>query len=491
MSNNRFGGDSIIIRSLLLQQTGTFHDVYNRSFYMETDDNAIESVRKRLQAVGSGRVTSKSFRGISAGLLVPKAEVDSRRDRIVIPDGWDRSRCRFMMEVEVETRLGDVSNYFFQGFTDHLGLSRSGHIDEDMEFYINGFIRVQYATRSTARGRERFGIVKESAQVIDGKLVFDRNEDTRMMRTVDLYANMQERFYENEYTESLGDSRTSLTSPVDSIFAKRADNLPGEYLSSAIDTYRRNTDLVSFGTGTEDILARTQQELNADLMSMSDNPFLRRLAQVKGMHSATHFTLRDLFDIDPDAQRSGVIEGIDLDSQALRQLAHIGNDVSDWRAATTEARWATQISNALSAIMMGNYYRGLKFSASNMNFDQRIIVLPEDGIAVAENMPDEIFDRMIDQIEDLFFDMSGGNRDEFEVQVSASLYDQTEIFVSVNNSREQRFFVPSFADSLMSPFYTRDKNDLTNLSSDIESLINELSGEITGSSSALSIITNI
>lgn len=489
MSN--YGGDEIIVRSLMLQQTGTFHDVYNRSFQMELDDNAMESVRKRLQGVGQGRITSKSFRGISAGLLVPNAAIDDKRDRIYVPDGWDRARCRFMMEVQVKSRLGDDSTYFFQGFTDHLGMTSSGSVDDEMVFFINGFIRVTYATRSTARGRERFGIVKESAQCIDGKLVFDKNMDTTMMRTVDLYSSIQERFYDNGYTEKLDDSRTRLASPVDSIFAKREDNLPGRYLSSALDTYRRNTDLISFGTGTEDILARTQQELNADLSQIQDNPVLRHLSRIQGMHNTTSFTLRDIYELDPEARRSGIIEGTNLSSRAIAQLAHTDNDVSDWRGATIEARWATQIATGLAAIMMNNYYRAFDFAIDNLNFDQRIIITAQDATAVAENLPIEIFERMLEETEDLFFDLSGGNRDEFSVQVHASQYDQTEIFVSINGSYEQRFFVPSFADSLMSPFYTRDSTNLSNLSQDIESLINELSGEISGSSSALSVAAGV
>lgn len=482
---SRFGGTSIIIRSMILQQTGTFHTVYNRPFNMELDDRMKNNIRERILGAGTGPITDKSFYGISGGILAPVAQVDSRRDEILIPDGWDRPRCRFMMEVDVESNLGENSTYFLQGFSDHLGLTASGNVDHNMVFFINGFIRVQYANRRTRMGEERFGIVKSSAQVINGKLIYDEDRTVSLTRTNDLFSDMQRRFYDDGYSEGLDDSRSSLRSRADSVFALRADNLPGRYLSSALGTYRRNTDMQAFGVGREDVLARTQAELSSNIELVRDNPFLRALASLQGVPESTQFTINDLLDLDPDCGRPGIIQGGELDSRAVRQLAHTDNDVSDWRGATIEAQWATQLSNSIAAIMMGNYHTYLKFTADNNNFDHRIIVVPSDATPVAENLPEEIFDRMMDAIEDVMFDMSGGNRDDFSVEITANLYDQTELFISVNGDREQRFFVPSFADSLMSPFYSRDGEVLTKLSSDMEGLINEMTSEISGSASAV------
>lgn len=484
-TNNRFGGDDIRIRKLMIQQTGTFHDVYNRSFEMRLDDHSLNSVRRRLEGVGRGTLTRQCFRGLASGILVPSGEVNRNRDLIDIPDGWDRPRCRFMMEVEVTSRLGDESVYFFQGFTDNLGMGRTGSIDTKMVFFINGFIRASYVTRRDERGAYEVAVVKESAQVIDGKLVYDRDQETYMSRTVDLYSNIQERFYDNGFTERLDDSRTTLNSPVDSIFARRIDNLPGEFLASSMEGYRRNLDMLSFGTDRSDVLNRTQQTLNSEINQIQDNPILTRLAQVQGIHTATSFTLNDLLDLDPGAADKGVIEGVNLDAKAEAQLAHHGGDVSDWRASTQEARWATQLANALAAVMMGNYYRKLDFTVDNLGHDHAIVIQPMDSMAVASSMPIQVFERMLDQIEDIMYDISGGNQDDFQIQIQANLYDQTEIWISINGEPEQHFFVPQFADALLSPFYTRDHNRLSNLSSDLETLLNDLNGEITGSSSAL------
>ncbi len=477
---SRFGGDSVEIVSMRIQQTGTFHDIYNRPFQMNLDERAIKTVHQRLASAGKSRITSNSFKGISAGILSPVGEV-KERDRIIIPDGWNSPRCRFIMKVVVNSRLGGEDIYYFQGFSSHLGMSISGHIEPDMVWYINGFIRVQQVERSTERGMEYFGIVKESAQVIDGRLVYDRDHQVDLMRTVDVYGNIQQRFEANGYAENLDDYRTRLNSPGDSIFARRIDNLPGQYLSSALDTYRRNSDFLSFGVDTDNILARTQQELSSEIAMLESNPFLRQLAVVRGVDSATSFTLSDLHDIDPGCRRHGVIAGTVLDNSALAKLADHNSYVCDWREATMEARWAVQIANSLSAIMMSNYHRGFSGSITNMNMHQQIIILPEDSTPIAEGLPIEIYERMEENIVDMMFELSGGGRDDFDVRLSANLYDQTEILISLYGAEERRYFVPSFADSLMTPFFTRDHAALSDLSTDMESLIQRLPSELSGS----------
>lgn len=481
-SRKRYGGDDIRVIKMLVQETGTFKNVFNRSWVMNLENNNLENVRRRLVAAGrSAPLTTSAFQGISSSILAPVADVDPARDLIRVPEGWDRQRCRFMMEIEVDNRFGSIDSYFIQGFSEHLGLTRAGNLDEKMLWYINGFIRVQHMERDTRRGVEHYCVVKSSAQVINGRLIYDRDRPVEKTRTVDLFNNIQERFYQTGYADKVEDTRCRLDSPADSIFASRGDNLPGQYLSSAINTYRRNIDNNSFGTGTEDILGRTQQELNSTLIGFEENPFLAQLAMVQGRHSTTEFTLEDLFEIDPDAEKEGVIQGGMLNAKGASRLATHESDVSDWQGADLESQWAVQIANSLSAIMMQKFYRGLSVRLSNMNYERRLTSEVRSADGMAEGLPEEIFESMMDDVEFMMNDLSGDGRREFSVDIVANLYDQTELRISIDGDRTQRFFVPSFADSLMSQSYSRDDMALSNLSEDLESILTDLSGEIGGS----------
>lgn len=483
-----YGGSEVIIRSMLIQQTGTFCDMYNRAYEMSLDDRALESVKSRLHNTGGSdvRITDRAFRGISSGILMPVAQIDTRRDLIRIPDGWDSPRCRFIMEVLVKDRLGTDDVYFVQGFSEHLGMTRSGNIDTKMRWFINGYVRVQYVERSTPRGVERYGVVKSSAQVINGRLVHDIDQQTDKMRAVDVFGNIQSRFLEGGSADYVEDSRTRLTSPAESIFASRSDNLPGNYLAGALNTYRRQIDQNAFGLDSADILARTQQELNSNIAQLQDMAFLSMLAQVQGRVETTEFTINDLADLDPEVLRGDIIRGAWLDGKAADQLAcHRGSDVSDWRGADRESIWAVQIANGISALMMQNYHQMLDCSISNLNIDHRDVAILHDAAPVAENMPREFTARLLDQAEEFMFDLTNGGRHDYSVEIFSNLADQTEVRIAIDNNPLQRFQIPSFADSVMSPFYTRDRGALTALSSDFERLLDDISGEVSGSSLAV------
>lgn len=482
---SRFSGNVIRIKSFMIQQTGSFHDVYNRSWEVDLSDMDLNSLRKRLMGAGRNQqLTPSSFQGIGSGILAPVAMVDPKRDLIQMPDGWDRPRCRFMMEVEVETRLGGLDTYYMQGFSEYLGLTASGNLDTEMRWFINGFIRVQNIERNTRRGVETFGIVKSSAQVINGRLIYDQNRTVHKTRTVDVFSSLQEEIFREGYADTVEDHRSVLGSPTESMFVHRADNLPGNFLSNALGTYRRNIDLGQFGTGTQDILDRTQQELNSELINLEENPFLVRLAQIQRVTESTYFTIDDLILIDENVGKRDFITGGELSSRAAAQLAHT-NDVSDWRGADLESRWAVQITNGLGAIMMSKFHTKLSFDITNGNIRGHSIANVRDAVAVAENLPVEIFETMMADIESMFDDISGDGQDQFSIDVHASLYDQTEIYIKIGHHPEQHFFVPSFADSMMSQFYSRNKDTLPNMASDIKRLLSDLDGEMSGSAHML------
>lgn len=479
-----FGGTTITIRQLKLQQTGRFVDVYNRPFTMDLRDGAIEKVKRRLNGNKNARITDRAFKGLASGILVPRTEINRERDGIYIPEGWDSRRCRFMMEVEISNRLGGDKTYFLQGFTDHDGLSDSGNVDPKMVFYINGYIAVKYAVQNGRLGKTEKAIVTAMAQVINGRFVYDRRYESKMTRTVDLFSDIQRRFYDSGFTEDVDDDRAVIGSKESSHIAKREDNLSGQYLASAIDTYRRNLSTVSFGIGREDVLGLTEQELNSDIERLREADFFSILARVRGETESVEFTIEDILDADPEAAR--VITGTRLQGRALGQLATTDN-ASNWSDETLEAVWATQIANSLGAIMMSNYHMVLDITATNLTIDGRTQVDYIDSKAVVGSLPRELLDSMIERVEDMLDDMAAAHGADFDVEINASLYDQTYIDISLNGEARERFYVPSFADSLMAPFYSRDSDTLPNLSSDLEKLIDECTSEISNISSTSSI----
>lgn len=475
--------ERIVIRKLMFQETGIFRDIYSRPLELAMNDGADEKIRNRLaKAHRDGRLSAAAFKGVGSRILTPSINVHGR-DLVHVPNGWDEPRCRFSMEVEITNRVGGEETMFVQGFTDHLGLSGSGNLDPDMKLYINGFIRVGYGHRDTAFGREEVPLIKEMAQVISGKLVYDRDFDTHAIRPVDMYSRIQTQFYDMGSSEPLRDTRSMVSSPGTALFARRNHVLPGEYLASTLQSFRAAADMVDFGVGAQDTIGYAQQDLNADIETMRDNPFIRRISAEQGLIESVEFTIRDLLNIDPNAGRERRISGSSLTLDARAELATIEN-CSRWDDRTLQAQWAVQISNGIAAIMMKRYHRMLSFTATNKSTGN-VVVAVQDTIPLADGMPLSFIDRMIEDIEDLLFDLCGNNEILFDVTVDANLYDQTRIDLQIERDPFELFYVPSFADSLMNSMYTRDLESVENIVNDFQSIIRDLAGELSGSSQEL------
>jgi len=476
MSQSR---EKIEVRRLMFQETGIFRDVYSRPLELMMSDNADEKIRNRLMnAHRDGKLNASAFKGVASRILTPSMNV-SERDRIIVPNGWDRPRCRFSMELGITNRIGGEETMFVQGFTDHLGLSGANSVDPDMRLYINGFIRVGYGVRHTSFGREQVPLIKEMAQVISGRLVYDRDYDTHAIRPVDMFSRIQTNFYDLGSSEPLRDTRSMVSSPATALFSRRKHVLPAEYLANTLQSFRSASDTADFAQGATDIIGHAQQDLSADIEMMRDNPFVRRISAIQGVIESVEFTIKDLLEVDPDAGRPGRIRGSVLETSARRELATIEN-CSRWDDRTAQAQWAVQMSNGIAAIMMKYYHRELQFTATNMTTGGVVVSIIETT-PVADGMPLSFIDSMVDEIEDLLLDLSNNNEILFDTIVEANLYDQTRIEVGLESDPMELFYVPSFADSLMNSMYTRDRDAVDDIVSDFQSIINDMTGELSGS----------
>lgn len=480
---SRFGLDQIFIRKLFFQQTGTFHDVYARPLELNADEDAVDSLRSRIMSSGTNQATRENMRGIGARLLSPGMNVDTHRDQIYIPDGWDRPRCRFSMEVEVKKSVGGSETLFIQGFTDHMGMGTTGSIDPNMVMYINSFIRVTYNSVETDYGREYVPVVKDVAQIASGRLLYDSERETQLIRPSDTYAHQQRRQMAEGQRFELKDARSRVNGAADSVFIKRSHNRALDYLSETLQSYGNALSYQEMGTTDDDIVCLAQQYLASDIEQIKDNPFLRALARQQQIADTTCFTLNDLLDLDPKAGSDAKIVGSVLDGRGRSQLATRDN-CSRWDDTTLEASWAVQLQNGISSVMMDCFHTGIAFRATN-KMSGRVDVIIADATPIAEGMPRYVFDKMVREIEHFLFDLSQAGRIDFDVNFEGNLFDQSCVDLSLFDGREERFWVPSFADAYMSSLFTRRPDHVNRFTDGFKNIVDDISGELSGSARAV------
>lgn len=130
-NGNFIGSHRFEVKKLLLQETGTYNQMYNRPYEVDTQGGMLENAISRLEQAKGG-LSGSGLSGIGSMLLRPSASVMQGVSDVYIPNGWSERRLRFVMEVEVTSKTGSTSIFYFQGFSEYVGVSMQGSIDPRM-----------------------------------------------------------------------------------------------------------------------------------------------------------------------------------------------------------------------------------------------------------------------------------------------------------------------------------------------------------------------
>ena len=454
---------------LFLQETGRYGSQYSRPYQTVGSSEVLENLTNRINEVSRGdssmRIGGGLIAGLSGGLVVPSANWERE---LTIPNGWSEQRLRFMLEVHVESALS-TEIYYFQGYTEFVGISMTGVIDPDMVFYINSFLRVNrardYSGLSSAGYRD---IIAETAQVIDGRFHSSNTGMVYGLRPEDLFVGVQSA-YLSDSLRGLNEGNvvdTRLNHASDVFRSKRNNAIPSNFLGSVIENYRTAMSLADFGQGTEDIYSRAIQTSHE--ASPYENPFIRAISERKGMQNVTFFTMNDLAYLDPNAPSNTTFSPV---TEAV-SLAQPG-DTDGWGSALLETQLATIVSNAVSGLMVENMFISIAFHTTNMTINGAPYteIIHGQGVTTADMR--QYYGNFITRFEtEVMPDITMNNTIPVDIIVSADLYGDTHIDLSLEGKPPVPYITPSFADALMTPVVTTVANEYHGLVTGIEDIVN-------------------
>lgn len=464
--------EQIKIGKLLMQETGTYNSMFQRPYVTFLDGVTMDNLLNRLDVAKNGLVTGDLLAGISGSMMSPSA---SPGNEILIPQGWGERRVRFLIEVYVTTNTGSTYIYYFQGYTSHLGVSDSGNIDPKMEFHINSFLRVTRSTQYAANGLVAMDVVTESAHVINGAVQYDfrDNSDQYTMRPHDVFTGMQSSHLEEAYNyhgdEAVGltDTRLVLTDPIRS---NRENNVPSKFIAKMVTNYNNGVMLNEFGQSETDIMDRCRHMTNET--NLSENSFIRSMANIKGYGNGTDFTFSDLEILDPDVTR--VTNYLTVGASQARTM-NVAGQSAYWNDASRDTVVATMLSNSIPAIMMELMISKIYFRTTNLDSQGMINTVIIDGKSLTSADIAPYFAKFKLKLErEILPDVSFNNQEMFAIDMSVDLFGDTVLNLSLNGAPNVMYTTPSFCDSLISPIVTNDKTAFYSTVNDFEVLINQL-----------------
>ena len=469
------------IARLVLQQTGTYNAQYLRPYDLSMDGTTINAIGNRLQDTGGGHVSGKLISDLAGAALAPTASAQSE---IYIPNSFDTARVRFMLAVQADYNGtpgqvggGTTLMYYFQGYTDHPGITMNGAVDEQMTFYINSFIGVSRITKQTMFGFEQRDMIVEKAQMLsDPNWSMNASHNTPMMamRPMDVFAGIQREYMSTGYEYAnrggqLADSRHLLKA--EAMASSRSNNVPGTYMANVLDSYLTVAQSTDFGMGEGNILSNVRQATYE--VNPAENAFIQAINSQSMMAAGNRFTMGILRRIDPNVDN---VTNVNIITGAAVQQIHHAGQTAYWNASDRLTQAAAMLAQAVPAIMIELMISRITVFSHNHDvtgmMDTRV-ANPKSltGADISPNL--DMFIRRLN--EEVLFYMTFGNMDRYTLTMTADMFGESSIVISINSEPETPYVVPSFCDNLMSPVVTASAENYNQVVSGFDTLVRNVS----------------
>lgn len=463
------------IVDLILQETGTYNDHYNRPYKAVMSEDNINSIlssviQNNLQA-GAG-----IFASVAPEVLDIQGRVDST-NLIHIPHGWGETRLRFMLQVrEMPIKFpGSVFYTFLQGFTESKDVSmQTSQINPDMKFFVNSWVRIQEYTEQTPNGPKKIQRVQNSAQAINGMLVADQTglQQTKYMRPMDLIGKVQADVDTELRSGDVFDVRNTNLGGGNTAFNSYQNNTASHYLSRLMTPMAQAIQGIGVGNGHQGPIDTAVSFAAGLEPSINDSPFLMLLnRQLQTIGGAT-FSMNELALLDPSVGTRTHLRPVDARFQGA--LSARGR-TAGWDSSTSETILATKLVNSIPGFMWTCYLGMISLTITNGmpggRAETRVHMLrPITNIA-----PPEYVSKFLMELESMIArDISYNNQLIFNVDINASIIGDIELHVSINGGAKVTFNAPAFGAGILNPVYTRDMESFDNLASGLRTISDSL-----------------
>ncbi len=490
----------IRVLRFLITETGTYNPMYRRSYHTEMDAGTLMAIEEKVS--NAKRITPQMLGGLADRFVLPSAAPEQMQlgdgrqvsRQLIIPGmPWNERRLRFMLEVETDYGVGGRITEIVQGYSDHLGVTNTGVIDPNMEFYVNSVLKVRKQTENTPFGAKSIFNVTEAAHVLmnpnqSGQLY--NTDVTERMRPEDIFAAMDRQAYNN--IGSFIDERT--VQGAVPVLSPRKNGIPTNYLSQIMEGYQNAIIDPSNNAGNSmDYLSAARGYAASE--PIQHDAFMKAIANIRKVPISNSFTFKDLFSLDPNIQHHTkyartVAPQITVQSNfvGLSQanpwdMPHqAGNSgVQSWEASDGATHAAVILGNSVPGLLMDLALTGIHFTSTNRNLGDMSI--PSGGMNTKVGNWESFSDfdmtnhirAFISRFErEIMYGISSFNQMDYWVEMKVDLLGETWIKISINNGPFIWYNQPSFADALAVPVLTQDRQAVSNVVNDFDMFLTQV-----------------
>ena len=233
MSANMQPQVSTVLRKCILQEQPGHASQHYRPYETNYTDDIASKIAST-QRGASSTFAPGILRDGATGLIQPSSVTQGE---LGIANGWGERRAAIFLEIESTSSYGTVREVI-SGFTDHVGMTATGAIDQRMKIWPNNYIKYRVSTATNSTGVHASASVDQNTQILHGL----GQEQNYGLRPTDAFAYMSHQQFDSDVL----DPRVSIN--VAGMTSDRKNTIPSQYLHKVFKGYQEaNNDMSGFG----------------------------------------------------------------------------------------------------------------------------------------------------------------------------------------------------------------------------------------------------
>lgn len=453
------------IEEMIYIPMGNYMPMFNRPYIVNASANAIEQISERLYDTKAGKITPNIVNGVAAEIIQPSAVgYMSMCDN----DWVSTKKFIFLLKVRSIDPVGTEINNYIQGYTEFDGITNSGHIDINMEHYINNVIETTTMTIQTPLGVIR----KEKLYRIYNVLFNGGFNELFTQRPNDVLENINllnmQQFVNDPTmtTQYMGSYMNSFDNRL--ISSSVENNITTEYLSKILTHGIHDNKNNDIFINSYEISNDMSPEARLPEPSINDNRFLKYISRVGGFNIVREiFSFKTLMSIDPTIYNRFKVYNITKDyvDPTIMQTPEVGDHWQGQDPVTIKAY--SLIENSVSLATKYGFNK-IYFTATNMANPTGIAEVFITNFNSFINLEEQEFNFLLEIfkekfITEIFLNETNSGIIPMHMEGYIDLLGTSKINLSFAGYPSNWYTIPTFANSLFSPVVSIDKQavDLT------------------------------
>jgi hypothetical protein len=472
-------GENFSIEELVYIPTGNYMPMYNHPYMVNPSAAAIDQISERLYDTKAGKITPNIVNGLAGEIIQPNAAGYMS----MCNNDWVSTRkFIFMLKIRTIDPVGGEINSYIQGYTEHDGITNTGHIDPNLIHYINNVIETTTMTLQTPMGVIRKEKLYRIYNVFFNggfnELFTQRPSD--VLENINLL-NMQQFIndqsmvsqYMGSYMNSV--DTKALSSSVD-------NNITTEYLSKILTHGMHDAKNKDIFINSYEISNGMAPEARLPEPSINDNRFLKYISRMAGFKVVREFfNFQTLMNVDPTIYNRFKVYNITKDyvDPSMSQTPEVGDYWHGQDPVTLKAY--SLIENSVSLATKYGFNK-IFFTASNMTNPTGLAEVFVTNFNSFINLEEQEFSFLLEIfkekfITEIFLNETNGGILPMHVEGYIDLLGTSKIHLSFAGMPANWYTIPTFANSLFSPVISIDKQAVDYMSFQLGTVIDSLTSK--------------